>query len=366
VPCGGRITGAAPGPGSGSVAGVTSPSPPPSPSPLPPVLEQARDLVEPALRAAVANLDFELRLPADYHFGWASADGAAAEHASGKGVRSALALLGARATGADQSIAVPVGVAVELVHNFSLVHDDIIDGDVERRHRPTVWTQFSTGDAIIVGDALHTLAFQVLLENPHPASAAVARRLGRATAAMIRGQSNDMAFANRSGVTIHDCIAMEADKTGALLAFGVAGGATMAGAPEAVVSRLHEFGVELGIAFQAHDDILGVWGEPAATGKAAGNDLRERKRSMPVVLALSAGGRHAEGLRALFARDEIDDESVAEGIAILDDAGARPATAQIASEHLEAATAILDTIEIRSDARNELISLARFVVDRDH
>lgn len=87
---------------------------------------------------------------------------------------------------------------------------------------------------------------------------------------------------------------------------------------------------------------------------------------MPVVLALSAGGRHAERLRALFARDEIDDESVAEGIAILDDAGARPATAQIASEHLEAATAILDTIDIRSDARDELISLARFVVDRDH
>ena len=131
----------------------------------PAVLERARLLVEPSLSAAVDRLADELRLLARYHFGWVDADGSPSDAVAGKGLRPALAVLSAEAVGAPAGVAVPGAVAVELVHNFSLVHDDIIDGDTERRHRATVWAAFGTDEAIISGDALHNLAYRVLLDD---------------------------------------------------------------------------------------------------------------------------------------------------------------------------------------------------------
>ena len=330
------------------------------------MLTRARDLVDGPLRAAVARLEGDLRLPADYHFGWVEADGTPIDDGAGKGIRPALAVLGAEAAGADASVAVPAAVAVELVHNFSLLHDDIIDDDRERRHRSTVWSQFSVGEAIIVGDALHTLAFQVLLEGLDTTGVRIAEKLGQATAAMIRGQSEDMGFDRRDDVSLDDCLAMEADKTGALLAFAIGSGAVLGGACAELIGGLEEYGVELGLAFQAHDDLLGVWGEPAVTGKAAGNDIRERKRSVPIVSALQAGGERAHRLREVFAEEIIDDDMVAESVALLEAAGARDATIEIARIHLHRALAALDGVTVEQAAAAELADLARFVVDRDH
>ena len=134
----------------------------------PEVLGRARSLVEPALRAAVESLQPRLRSSATYHFGWTEVDGSPSDVGAGKGLRPALAVLSAEAVGAPAGVAVPGAVAVELVHNFSLVHDDIIDGDTERRHRATVWAAFGTDEAIISGDALHNLAYRVLLDDPSP------------------------------------------------------------------------------------------------------------------------------------------------------------------------------------------------------
>ena len=134
----------------------------------PAVLERSRLLVQPAIAAAVDRLCVELRRPSRYHFGWTEVDGSPSNAGSGKGLRPALAILSAEAVGAAGATAVPGAVATELVHNFSLVHDDIIDGDTERRHRATVWSAFGTDEAIISGDALHNLAYQVLLDDPSP------------------------------------------------------------------------------------------------------------------------------------------------------------------------------------------------------
>ncbi len=345
---------------------------------VPAVLVRARELVEPALVAAVDRLCDELRLPARYHFGWVEADGSPSTAGSGKGLRPALAVLSAEAVGADAAVAVPGAAAVELVHNFSLVHDDIIDGDVERRHRPTVWAVFGVDDAVISGDALHNLAFQVLLgqpdshwggqsgEEPSVEQVRATTRLVAATTAMIAGQAADMAFDDLPEVDLAACLAMEADKTGALLGYSASVGAVLAGAPADQVDALETYGRELGLAFQAVDDVLGIWGDPAVTGKAAGNDLRERKKSMPVALVLSGGGTAAEELRAIYAVDgDLTDDQVARATAVIEAAGGRDGTVAEARRRLGAALGAIDGADLNAGAVDELTGLARFVAERD-
>ena len=176
-------------------------------------------------------------------------------------MRAALALLSAAAVGADETVGVPGAVAVELVHNFSLMHDDVIDVDRERRHRPTVWATFGIGHAITAGDALATLAMQVLLDEGTPPAVQAASVLADATSRLIAGETVDIAFETRDDVTWDECIEMSNAKTGALLACAAAIGAILAGADGERVGHLNDYGLHLGLAFQAVDDILGIWGQ---------------------------------------------------------------------------------------------------------
>jgi geranylgeranyl diphosphate synthase, type I len=228
---------------------------------VPDALARARDAVHPAMVAAVERLNPELGRIAAYHLGWRDEHGAPSARGSGKGVRPALAVLSAEAAGGDAGAAVPGAVAVELVHNFSLLHDDVIDGDRERRHRPTVWALYGVGPALLVGDALLTLGHQVLLEQD-PAGATASAELTDAVAAMIGGQADDMTFEGRADVTTGECLGMVAGKTGALLSCAATIGSVLVGAPTAVVESLRSYGAHLGVAFQAVDDILGIWGDP--------------------------------------------------------------------------------------------------------
>jgi geranylgeranyl diphosphate synthase, type I len=267
---------------------------------IPEVLARSRRAVSPALSEAIERLAPEIRRLATYHMGWTDSGGNPVESPGGKGIRPTLAILGAEAAWAATDVGVPGGVGVELVHNFSLIHDDIIDTDTERHHRPTVWSVFGIGPAIVAGDALQILAHQLLLESPSGRGAAASAALADATAAMIAGQADDIAFESRRDVTVEQCMAMSGAKTGALLGCAASIGAILAGAPDATVGALRDYGRFLGLAFQAVDDLLGIWGDPTQTGKPAGSDLRQRKKSMPVVSALAAGGPDADELRALI------------------------------------------------------------------
>lgn len=328
-------------------------------------LARARNLVAPALRDIVESLAPELRLPAAYHFGFVDAEGNPVSIGSGKGMRSAMAMLSAEAVGASGAVAVPGAVALDLIHNFSLVHDDIIDGDETRRHRPTVWAVFGVDRAVIVGDALHAQALDLLLSDPTPGNVRAAGVVSRATAAMIEGQSLDMAFddAPVDSIDVVQVIDMEQKKTGALFAAASSIGATLAeGAPE-TIAALHDFGLRLGIAFQAVDDLLGIWGDPSVTGKSAGNDLREGKRSLPVAYALEAG---ADGLAAQLEAGIKTDDDVAQAAAAIEASGGRTATAKLADEELTAALASLAAASLEPAAAAELEDLARFVTQRDN
>ncbi|MDN5747748.1 MAG: polyprenyl synthetase family protein [Pseudonocardia sp.] len=194
--------------------------------PVPSCLGAARALVEPELVGLVDRLDAESRRVARYHFGWADADGVPPGRAAGgKALRPALALLSARAAGAAPEAAVRAAAAVELVHNFSLLHDDVMDGDTERRHRATAWTVFGRSAAVLAGDALLALAAEALLEDPGPAAAAATRSLLATVGRLVAGQSLDLRFEQRMDVSLEECLDMAAGKTGALLACSASIGA---------------------------------------------------------------------------------------------------------------------------------------------
>jgi geranylgeranyl diphosphate synthase, type I len=335
----------------------------------PAVLGRTRELFQPALRKAIATLDANLRTPVEYHFGWVEPDGTPVDNgrsgSAGKAVRPALAILGAEAAGGEAAVAVPGAVALELIHNFSLIHDDIMDGDRTRRHRPTVWDVYGVGDAIIVGDALHTLAFQVLLDDDTPAALAAMRRVAEGTATMIAGQAQDSALDRRSDGTLAECVTMQHNKTATLLGASVTVGAVLARADEATESALHRFGIELGLAFQAIDDVLGIWGDPQVTGKPVGSDLRERKKSLPVMLALTSGGPLAGALRQAFS-DEMTDDVIAGLSGQLTAAGIEQRVKQRADVHITAAIDALASAPIDHNAARELEGLARFIAAREY
>lgn len=322
-------------------------------------------LVEPPLREAVRTLPEPLWRPVAYHFGWVDVGGGDRPGHGGKGVRAALAILSAEAAGSPADVGVPGAVAVELVHNFSLVHDDVIDNDRERRHRPTVWAEFGVPEALIAGDAMHTLAFQVLMADPTPERFRATSELAAATAAMISGQRADMAFDERLDVSVEECSRMEGDKTGALLAYSAAVGAILAGADDGLVEALRRYGMELGLAFQAIDDLLGIWGDPSVTGKPVGNDLRERKKSLPVAVAMANDDAARDELETLFSKDELRDADLLRAAELVEGAGGRQVTADMAGVHTAAALGALTESGAADEATAELVEVATFIVERE-
>jgi geranylgeranyl diphosphate synthase type I len=316
-------------------------------------LARARSVVRPALDAAVLRLCPALRPAVREHLA-----------GGGKFVRAGMTLASAAAVGADDCAGLPGAVAIELVHNFSLMHDDIIDGDLERRHRPTVWAEHGVGHAIIAGDALATLAFQILLEDPTPERVRAAGRLAEATQDMISGQTEDMASELRASLSVEECLHMEAGKTGALLSCAASMGAVLAGAPVPVVEALADFGRHLGIAFQAIDDVLGIWGEPSVTGKPVGNDLRQHKKSLPVAIALARGADLPAGLGSLLGR-ELTEAEVSRATLLLEQCGARQETLAIGELQLRAALVSLERVPLAPGPRSELAAIARYVTERD-
>nr|WP_251691928.1 family 2 encapsulin nanocompartment cargo protein polyprenyl transferase [Streptomyces sp. CHD11] len=331
------------------------------------LLERARGAVDPVLRAALDSLPAPMRRIALYHFGWENADGTPAQAGSGKAIRPALVLAAASAVGGPtaRAAAVRAAAAVELVHNFTLLHDDVMDRDTTRRHRPTAWAVFGDADAILAGDALQALALRLLAEDARPVSRAASVRLADCVIELCAGQHADTDMERRAPgeVTLAETLAMAEAKTGALLGCACAVGALYAGAGEAEVAALDAFGREAGLAFQLIDDVIGIWGDPRRTGKPAGADLAARKKSLPVVAALTSGTPAAAELAAAYAaphRKE-DLEHIARTV---ERAGGRDwaqtqAADRMARAMQEVARAVPDP-----EAAGGLLALAEFVTRR--
>jgi geranylgeranyl diphosphate synthase type I len=333
---------------------------------LPPVLEGSAAAVAPELRAAAEELSPAMRTVIGYHLGWLDAEGNPAAAGGGKSVRATLALLSARAAGGTDADGMPGAVAVELVHTFSLLHDDIMDGDEERHHRPAAWAVFGRARAILAGDAVLALAFRWLLGADTPHRAAAVASLADATGRLIDGQAADLDLEGRVDATPQECTQMCAGKTGALLECAASIGAVLAGADRATVEGLRAFGAHLGLAFQAVDDLLGIWGDPAVTGKPVHGDLVNRKTSLPVAIALASGGDGAGRLQALLERPQLDAAGLAAAADLVEECGGRAGAAAQAQEQLDRALAALSALRIDAGARDAMADVARFVAARDY
>ncbi|MFG3657637.1 family 2 encapsulin nanocompartment cargo protein polyprenyl transferase [Streptomyces sp. NPDC047706] len=331
------------------------------------ILERARASVDPELRSAIEALPRGMRRVARYHFGWEHADGTPAAGNAGKAIRPALVLVAAAALGGSRAraSAVRAAAAVELVHNFTLLHDDVMDRDTTRRHRPTAWTVFGDNDAILAGDALQALALRLLAEDPHPASAAAAARLASCVIELCEGQQVDTAMERRgpAEVTLDEVLAMAEAKTGALLGCACAIGGLYAGADAADVEALDAFGREAGLAFQLIDDVIGIWGDPSRTGKPAGADLAARKKSLPVVAALSSGTPAAVELAALYEAPYAGGDLEPTVLAV-ERAGGRDWAQVQASERMANAMQELSRAIPDPESAGGLLALAEFVTRR--
>lgn len=346
---------------------MTAHSPSHTSAKLPASVATARELVDPALRAAVGRLTPHMARVAGYHLGWLDAVGNDTGGGGGKALRPALALLSAQAAGVTAQNGVPAAVAVECVHNFSLLHDDIMDGDRERRHRPTAWTVFGSSSAILAGDALLTLAEEVLLEDGSAGGYWAGRCLTAATQRLIAGQTADLEFEHRAEVSLDESLTMASDKTAALLACSCSIGAMLVNAPPRLAAGLAGFGGHLGLAFQLVDDVLGIWGSPEATGKPVLSDLRTKKKSLPVVAALSAGTSSAARLAELFAQEEsFTEDDLRLAAKLVEDAGGREWAETESERQLDEARQCLDQIEVSPYVRQEFLDIAHFVTKRDN
>lgn len=327
----------------------------------------AREAVDAGLRAAAARLPAPAARIAAYHFGWTDASGTPVEANSGKALRPLLTLLAAKAVGGEEAWrqAVPAAVAVEMVHNFSLIHDDIIDRDSLRRHRPTAWKVYGVNDAILVGDALHALAFECLAEAGGDRVPAGTSLLAQTVRALIEGQLADTRFESRDQVELSECVAMSEAKTASLMGCATALGALFGGGTPQQVDALRDFGFRLGLAFQHVDDLLGIWGDPAVTGKAVYSDLRNRKKSLPVTAALGSGHPDAPELAAIYsATGQLTETELRRAADLVETCGGRQASRTSAETLTEAATNSLNVEGLRPEAVEELTELAASTVHR--
>jgi geranylgeranyl diphosphate synthase type I len=288
---------------------------------------------------------------------------------SGKGVCLAMAELSAQAASAPPEVAIPGAVAAELVHVFTHMHDDIMDGDEQRRHRVSVWRVYGTGRAILTGDALLVLALEVLGDVPGKPGAEAMHTLLTMCRRMAFGQAQDLNFETRSvhgpdAVGVDEYLDMSANKTGALYGYALQVGALLAGAPPAVVSALAEAGEHLGVVAQAVDDVNGIWGDPAVTGKPALSDLRTRKKSLPVVAALSAPTQTASRIAELLGRPAGDDIDLDLAADLVEQAGGRAFAESTARRRHQMALDRLHSFSMPSSVRADLETLSDFVLHR--
>lgn len=336
---------------------------------LPPTL---LPLIETEMQRMIARLQTpateEMHHMLAYHMGW-EGEGAGPK-AQGKRIRPLLVLLAYGAALPETPdpipwhIPLPAAASVEILHNFSLIHDDIQDNSPLRRGRPTVWQKWGIAQAINAGDAEYTLAFTAMLELRTTTAPAIALEainiLQKTCIALTQGQYLDMSFETRPSIALDEYWNMIGGKTAALTAACTELGALIADVDDATRAGYREFGRYLGLAFQVQDDLLGIWGDAALTGKSTESDLVAGKKSIPVVFGLAQNGPFA----ARWAQGPIQAEEVGPLADQLEKEGARAYTQNMADELTGKAVKYLQEVNPHGAAGEALVELANMLLQR--
>jgi len=311
-----------------------------------------------------------------YHLGWLDRDFRAVQVSKGKRVRPLLCLLACEAQGGDHSRALPAAAALELIHNFSLIHDDIEDASPLRRHRATVWHLWGIPQAINAGDGmlmLAHLALQPLRDHGVEAdkALAVSHVLDATCLRLCQGQYLDLVFEERLDIAVEEYLHMIGGKSASLIAASTEIGALLAADDPRIVASWREFGWEMGLAFQMVDDILGIWGDPQVTGKSAASDILSKKKTLSILYALATLREgdaeeiaQGEALRRIYQQEELSASDVAQVLALLDAAGAREYVQTEAEAHTGRALATLDRLGLDNPAANQLREIASSFLKR--
>jgi geranylgeranyl diphosphate synthase, type I len=295
-----------------------------------------------------------------YHLGWRDENLLPASFDAGKLLRPQLAILTCRAVGGEVAHALPLAAGIQLIHDFSLIHDDIEDQSDTRRGRVTVWKQWGLAHGINVGDGMFVVAHLALHRladaGVAPALALeVIRRFDQTILTICEGQFLDLSFEGDLSIGEADYLAMIGRKTAALIACAAGLGAMVGEASEESVQALFDFGQNLGLSFQIQDDLLGIWGEPTLTGKPRAADICRRKVSLPIVHALRHATENAT-LERIYRQEQVSDDEVTQVLTVLEEAGSYRYSEQEAARHHRKALQALEQVQggESSEAREAL------------
>ncbi len=300
-----------------------------------------------------------------YHFGFLNEKFERVKLYSGKKIRPALCILSYASISDTYTLALPVATSIEMIHNFTLIHDDIEDKDVLRRNRYTVWYLFGIEHAINVGDSLHVIAYKPLLKLREEGvrEEKILEIIDIITDALIKiceGQYLDLEFQKMEKISMEEYFDMIYKKTAALIEAACKSGACLATDDESLIEKFSEYGKNIGIAFQIIDDVIGIWSEK--TGKPKGSDIRNRKKTLPIILGMERDSSIIE----IFKKRKIDEEDVKKVIEILDEYNIKETCLKFAKEYKSKADEILKKTGIKNYYTDMLLKISEFIVNRSY
>lgn len=341
---------------------------------MPSFFARYKDRIDTALRDELDDLEPDIYQIHRYYMGWQEIDGSPSQSTGGKRMRPTLAFLAADAVGGDIERATPIAVALEYIHNFSLIHDDLEDMDRVRHHRPTVWAVWGAPAAIVSGNAMMKIA---------DAAARKLRAVGVDDSValeaesvftnhylkMMEGQYLDISFETVTSISVQQYLDMIERKTGALIEASIYLGSLVApktGPDREKASALRTIGYDLGRIFQIRDDILGVWGGEA-TGKPVGADIKRKKKSLPAVHALSySTGATAERLQQIYqTEDDLESEDVHVVLEEMENLGTHDYCQSMAEKRWGDCNQMIESLELSGTTASEFTELGEFLLVRE-
>ena len=337
---------------------------------LPSVFDQYGKAIDAEMRSVLAEVYSPLHSMMSYHLGWTDEYGQSVEGYRGKRVRPILCLLACEVSGGEYTKALPAAVAIELVHNFSLIQDDIQDDDTLRRGRPTVWSIWGKAQALNTVTAMHALTNLALSRpagngTPISKERRVQRLLNETILQMAEGQYWDIRHEESLEADIAEYLRVIKEKTAALISCSLEVGALIGTDDNHVIEALRMFGHDIGLAFQIRDDVLGIWGTVKKMGKAQAKDILRKKKTFPIIWALErADGETKAKLIEVFNKRVLDSNDVNTIKSILDSVGVRYYAENMTKDLRDRALAHLDGIPMTSRAGSDLRELAHFLADR--
>ena len=329
------------------------------------------DIIEAELKTIVTSRPLNLYKMLRYHLGFQKISGETCQKSHGKLIRPILCLLCCQATEGEFSQVIPAAASLELIHNFSLIHDDIQDNSHKRRQRPTVWKLWGKEHAINAGDAMFAMSYLELLklQDNNTSDKKIVRSirlLSEACLNICEGQYLDMLYESNCNISTENYLTMIMKKTAGLIAACTALGASFGTEDDEVINYFYMFGRDLGMAYQIADDILGIWGAEAKTGKSAKIDIFKKKKTFPVVYSLNnSTGPDQKELKQFYSHKNTESHDVIRIVEILNTLGAQAYSQKIARQYYKKALSRLETIDIEQSRRAPIISMVNLLMGRD-